>query len=138
MSIETLISVLVGISTGIITGLYTALIVARYQRFADLRGQVLRIIREIDFVHEGARVLFPRRKEVSDFSTIASDLLFLQHSEAADKLLKLSIEINETISYAINGSITIDSLTARFSSWQDTGRSLAPSKRQLFRLWSGL
>ncbi|WP_243385032.1 hypothetical protein [Geothrix alkalitolerans] len=138
MSAETLINLVVGISTGVATGLYSALIVARYQRFADLRAQLLKIIREIDTIHEGPHIIFPRRKEIPEFSSVACDFLFLQHRQAGDMTLRLSSEITTAMYLASNRKMDYESFSKSYSDWQDTCRNLAPSKKQLFQFWSGL
>lgn len=138
MNAETLISLLLGIPIGVISGLYSGLIVARYQRFADLRSQVLRVIREIDFIKEESRIAFPKRKDVPELFLVASDFLFLKHRRAGESTLKLASEINEALYLASNGNIDYEVFQARYSAWQDAGRSLGPSPIRLLRLWSGL
>jgi hypothetical protein len=138
MSTETLISILLGIPIGVISGLYSGLIVARYQRFADLRLQVLRVIREIEFTKEESRIDFPRRKGVPELVIVASDFLFLKHRRAGESTLQLASEIEEALYLASKGKIGYEVFHARYSGWQDAGRSLGPNPIPLLRLWSGL
>ena len=138
MSAETLISFLLGIPVGVISGLYSGLIVARYQRFADLRSQVLRVIREIDFIDEASRINFPRRKDVPELILTASDFLFLKHRRAGENTLRLASEITEALNLASKGKMEYEVFQVRYSAWQHAGRSLSPSPSRLLRLWSGL
>jgi hypothetical protein len=127
MSRETLIGLILGVPVEIISGLYSGLIVARYQRFADLRSQVLRIIREIDFVVETSHVKLLRRKDVPELSLIASDFVVLRHSKATKKTLCLQKEISETLYLASMGKVSYESLEKHYASWQDHARKLRPN-----------
>jgi hypothetical protein len=139
MSRETWTSLILGLilsfPVGVISGLYSGLIVAQYQRFADLRAQALQIIREIDFIEEGPKIIFPRRKDVPEFTTISSYLRFLGHSHAADQVLRLQSEIADVIYHASHGRMTFEPFSKCYVEWQKKGRSLKPSV--LWILWPG-
>ena len=89
MSADSILSLLLGIPIGIISGLYTGIIVTRYARFAELRNETLRIIRSIDFVHEAPNILVSNDQDVSKLALIASDLFFLSHRTAGEKVNEL-------------------------------------------------
>lgn len=138
MSSESLIALLLGVPVGIISGLYSGLIVARYQRFSDLRSQVLRIIREIDFIKENSRIDFPKRKDVPELTLIASDFFFLRHVRAGESTLRLQKEISEALYLASRGKISYETFESQYASWQDSGRRLRPNPIWLLRFWAGL
>lgn len=79
MSSDSVISLLLGIPLSIITGLYSGVILSRYVRFAELRNEVLRIVRAIDFIQEPGRVLISNDQDVAKLVLIAGDLYFLKH-----------------------------------------------------------
>jgi|ERR1039457_1700953 hypothetical protein len=136
--ITVILSLILSLPVGVISGLYSGLIVARYQRFSDLRTRVLRIIREIDFIQEGSKFVFPRRKEVSELFFIASDFFFLSHERAGEETLRLEAEITETLRKASRGGIDFEAFNSIYLSWQERGRHLGPSLVWILRLWGGL
>ncbi len=138
MTHEGLVSLILSIPLGIISGLYAGLIVARYQRFSDLRSRVLWLIREIDFMQEGSRMTFPKRKETPELLLISSDFRFLRHTQAADESLQLLKEIDESIYGASKGTLDYETFERRYSEWQDRGRNLGPNLFWILRLWGGL
>ena len=138
MSADSILSLLLGIPIGIISGLYTGIIVTRYARFAELRNETLRIIRSIDFVHEAPKILVSNDQDVSKLALIASDLFFLSHRTAGEKVNELSKNIPATNYEARSGRISIGEYGDRYSRWQTIARELPPSKRVIWSLWGKL
>ncbi|MCP5135224.1 MAG: hypothetical protein H6981_00270 [Gammaproteobacteria bacterium] len=138
MSKETILSLLLSVPIGIISGLYAGVIVARYQRFADLRLQAKKIILEIDFIWEDTKMVFPRRKEIPEFSTISSDLFFLGHKSAGTKVLEVCQDIQRSIMEASAGRVNSESFNQKYISWQREIRSLSPEMLPILRIWGGL
>ena len=138
MSNDTIFSLYLSIPIGLISGLYAGLVIARYQRFADLRLQAKKIILEIDYISEGTKMLFPHRQDTREFHIIASDLLFLGHTSAGIKMLEISQEIQQSISEAKSGTIDFKKFDEKYLSWQQSIRSLSPKMLQIMRLWGGL
>jgi hypothetical protein len=138
MSRENLIALILSVPVGIISGLYSGLLVARYQRFSDLRSQVLRIIREIDFVDQNSQINLPRRREVPELSLIAGDFIFLQHAKAGKRTLCLQKEISEALYLASIGKLDYQAFEKQHSCWQDAARRLRPNPICLLRFWAGL
>ena len=138
MSKETIISLLLSIPLGIISGLYAGVIVARYQRFADLRLQAKKVILEIDWNWEEDRMVFPRRTNVREFSTIASDLLFLGHKAAGTNVLEIQYSVTRTISEASDGRVNFEEFSESYGNWQYRIRSLAPQTFTILKIWGGL
>lgn len=137
---ETITNLIFSIPPGIISGLYAGIVVARYQRFADLRLQAKKIILEIEYLSDsnGNRITFTKRKDIPEFSIIGSDLLFLRHKKAADTILQLSKDVKSAIIKAEVGQIDLYSFSNDYQSWQVSIRSISPSPLQLLRLWGGL
>ena len=138
MTKETILSLLLSIPIGIISDLYAGIIVARYQRFADLRLHSKKLILEIDFIGEDTKMVFPRRKEIIEFSTIASDLLFLGHKSAAIKVLEISQDIQRNIAEASAGLVNVEFFNKKYGGWQYQIRSLSPEMIPILRIWGGL
>lgn len=138
MSADSLLSILLSIPIGVISGLYTGLIVTRYARFAELRNEALRIIRTIDFVHEAPKILVFNDQDISRLVVIASDLFFLSHRNAGEKVIKLSNDIQGTNKEARDGRVSIREYEDHYSRWQAVARDLPPSKRVIWRLWGKL
>lgn len=138
MSNETAISVLLSIPLGIISGLYAGLIVARYQRFADLRLQAKKVILEIDWIWEEDRMIFPSRDNVRELSAIASDLLFLGHKIAGTNVLEIQDSATRIVSKARVGRVNFEEFSESFTDWQYRIRSLAPQALPILKIWGGL
>jgi hypothetical protein len=138
MSKETIISLLLSIPLGIISGLYAGVVVARYQRFADLRLQAKKVILEIDWIWKEDRMVFPRRTNVREFSTIASDLLFLGHKSAGTNVLEIQHSVTRTISEASDGRVNFEEFSESYGNWQYRIRSLAPQTFPILKIWGGL
>jgi hypothetical protein len=138
MSIETIISLVLSIPIGIISGLYAGVVVARYQRFADLRLQAKKLILEIDWIWEDAKIAFPRRDNVREFTTIASDLFFLGHNDAGKNVLEIRDSVTRTMMEARAGKINCDGFSQSYGSWQYQIRSLAPHIYPILKIWGGL
>lgn len=138
MSQETILGLLLSIPIGIVSGLYAGIIVARYQRFSDLRLQAKQLILEIDFVWENKKMIFPRRNETSGFSTISSDLFFLSHKSAGSKILEIRQDIERNIAEASAGQISYELFHENYVGWQHEIRSLSPEMLPILRIWGGL
>jgi hypothetical protein len=138
MSKETIICLVLSIPLGIISGLYAGVVVARYQRFADLRLQAKKIILEIDWIWEEDKMVFPHRTNVREFSTIASDLLFLGHKAAGKNVLEIQDSVTRTISEARVGRISFEKFSDSYGNWQYRIRSLAPQMFPILKIWGGL
>jgi hypothetical protein len=138
MSREAWLALLVSLPIGVISGIYSGLIVARYQRFSELRSRVLRIIREIDFMPSDGRVAFLARQGVPELTFIASDFFFLKHTRCGEQTLGLQTKITEAICLGSAGKIDCKDFGKRFDDWQTAGRRLKPDAVQLLRLWGGL
>ncbi|MCX7069355.1 MAG: hypothetical protein NTW85_16935 [Methylococcales bacterium] len=135
---EIITNLVFSIPPGIVSGLYAGIVVARYQRFADLRLQAKKLILEIEFINHGNKIIFPKRKGIPEFDIIVSDLLFLRHKKAAETILQLSVDIRSAITRAEAGQIDINSFNNDYLSWQVSIRSISPSPLQVLRLWGGL
>jgi hypothetical protein len=122
----------------ILSGLYAGLIVARYQRFADLRLQAKKVILEIYYIHQDSKMTFPKRKSVPEFVIIASDLFFLKHKKAGIAINQLSTEIYSTINEAETGKMDCETFKKCYQSWQDSINNISPSLLQIIRLRGGL
>lgn len=135
MSIDSFVSLLLGIPIGLVSGLYTGLIVTRYARFAELRNEVLRVIRIIDFMENNGSVDIRHDQDVPKLHLIASDLLFLGHHAAGEQTLKLVQDMSNTNYSASRGKVSIQEYGKKYSEWQATARQLPGSKLVLWSLW---
>jgi len=128
-----LLSLILSFPVGVISGIYSGLIVAQYQRFADLRAKIGQLILEINFVEEGSKVIFPRRTDVSELDAIFRHLHFLGHHSAADQVLQLSNEIVDGIYRASRGMMSFESFDQKYGEWQQKQFGLKPSRFRI--LW---
>jgi hypothetical protein len=138
MSKDTVISLVLSIPLGIISGLYAGVVVARYQRFADLRLQAKKIILEIDWIQEEDKIVFPRRTSLREFSTIASDFLFLGHKAAGTNVLEIQASATRAISEARVGRFSFEEFSESYGNWQYRIRGLAPHMFPILKMWGGL
>jgi hypothetical protein len=138
MKCETLISLMLGIPIGVVTGLYSGIIVSRYSRFAELRNQLLRIIRTIDYMEEQSRVDITNDQDVGKIDIIISDLFFLKHKKAGEKMCSVLESIYRMKMLATSGKINVLQYEEYYLEWQKVVQSLTPNKFILFSLWSKL
>ena len=135
MSIDSVVSLLLGIPIGLVSGLYTGLIVTRYARFAELRNEILRVIRVIDFMEDNGSIDIRHDQDVPKLHLIASDLLFLGHHAAGEQTLKLVQDMSHTNYSAKHGKMSIHEYGEKYSEWQTTARRLPGNKLVLWSLW---
>jgi hypothetical protein len=138
MTFDTLLGLVLGIPVGLISGLYTGVITSRYVRFAELRTEVLRNIRTIDFMQEEAFIRISGANDLPKLHLVASDLLFLGHRKAGESVLSLLREIVETNYTASAGRMIVEEYGTLYSSWQDTARMLPANKWALWSFWGRL
>lgn len=138
MSKETIISLVLSIPLGIISGLYAGVVVARYQRFADLRLQAKKVLLEIEWFWEEDKIAFPHRNNVPEFSMIASDLLFLGHKTAGTNVLQIQYAVTRTISEARVGRVSPEEFNEKYRNWQYKIRNLSPQMSTILKIWGGL
>ena len=103
-------------------------------RFDALKNEMKRLILAIDFVGDEHEVHFRVRKDMGDFSSIASDFTYLGHRKAADVALSLSSEISSAVS--VNRK-TVDEIDTQYGDWQKRCRELRPNMKVIYspRLW---
>lgn len=138
MSSDLIISLVLGVPFSIITGLYSGVILSRYIRFAELRNEVLRIIRTIDFMQEIDRVLISNDHDVSKLALIVSDLIYLKHHKAAEIASAIRTDIDEISIHVRAGRLNVAAFEQNYSNWQNMARSLPPNRLVLWSLWSRL
>lgn len=134
LSLDTIVSLVLGVPIGLVSGLYTGLIVTRYTRFAELRNEVLRLIRTIEFMQNGEQIDIENDRNVPKLALISSDLLFLGHHKAGETITKLWTEMSKINYEAKHGRIGIVEYSKYYSDWQKLGRKLPGSKRVLWGL----
>ena len=127
-----------GVVVGLLSGVYAGLVVARYQRFADLRLQAKRLVLQAEYIWEGNKMFFLKKIDMSEFDIISSDFYFLNHRDSGDKMLSLISQITSSVFDAENGIIGFTEFDKKYLSWQKDIRSLKPNYWQLIKLWGGL
>lgn len=132
------ITFFLSIPIGLISGLYAGLLVARYQRFADLRLQTKKVILQIDYIWEDNHMVFPMRNATPELSQISSDLTYLGHKEAAEAVLSLWKDVDFQITGAQAGRVNYESFKFKYLEWQNNIRALSPRMRSIIKLWGGL
>lgn len=138
MTDETLLGVLLSIPLGIVGGIYAGIIVARYQRFADLRSEVLRVIRAIDFMDQDGQAQIKVNKDTTELLYIAGDFAFISHENAYKITATLNKEIADTNYQAVLGMVGYGEYSDQHKKWQQQTRSISPNPFVLLSLWSGL
>lgn len=132
------IAFILSIPIGIISGLYAGLVVARYQRFADLRLEAKKVILQIDFLWEHDHMEFPKRSETPELSRISSDLAYLGHKSASKAVLGLSQDVGCNVANARFGRLDFEAFNAKYLEWQQSIRELSPRPWSIIKLWGGL
>jgi hypothetical protein len=134
MSSESIISLFLGFPLA----LYGSVVFSRFSRFAELRNEVLRIIRTIDFMQEQSGVSITNVQDVPKLTLIASDLLSLKHREAAEVVSAIRSGIDEISMHAKIGRLNVSAFGQSYSNWQSMARELPPNKLALWNPWSKL
>lgn len=129
---------IIGLLLSLPLGLYGGVVISRYSRFAELRNEVLRIVRAIDFMQEGNKVNITNDQDISKLPLIVSDLLFLKHKEAAEVVSAMRSDIDEISMHAKIGRLDSSAFSQNFSNWQDMARNLPPNKLVLWSPWAKL
>ena len=135
---QTILQLLWDIPIGIVGGLYSGLILSRYVRFAELRNEVLRIIRNIEFIQKGSVVTIDGDEGLSKLVLISSDFFFLKHTKAAERVNLISSKIIESTYAARSGKIDSDEYQKLISDCQYLARTLPANKAVLWSLWGRL
>ena len=139
MSIDSFVSLLLGIPIGLISGLYTGLIISRYARFAELRNEVLRAIRRINFMQEETFIRIMHGSDIQGSLTlVAADLLFLVHRKAGAQVQSLAIEIAQVNQLAMTGQLIVEQYGSHYADWQERARELPPNMWVIWSLWGKL
>lgn len=126
-------SLFISVVTSVISGIYSGLIVARYTRFSDLRSEVLRVIRSINYMDEGNGIVsISGVSDLSKLHLVKSDLFFLKHIDAAHMISTLIDAINKTNIDASAGRLLIHDYEERYQKWQFIARTLSPQKKEIF------
>jgi len=131
---DTVISLLASIPIGIATGGYSSLIVAKYSRFANLKNEALRIIRGIEFIGNEEKLELSYAPKRENLSLIASELFFLGHREAGEKISEIDNDLSNKIYLAENGKIGIKEFESSYNSWQKSARTIFARKWPLLSL----
>lgn len=126
------------IIVGMLSGIYAGLIVARYQRFADLRLEARKIVLRIDFMDEESRIVLRNERGIEGFPIIASDLFFLRHRQAGEAVNGLWSKMSKVLYDAQHGKMDFATFCTEYAAWQKEVRSLRPNLWQLLRFKGGL
>ena len=138
MQSDTIISLILAVPIGIITGLYSGFIISRYIRFSDLRNQLIRIIRSIEYIQEENYVAIQNDQDVAKIPLIASDLFFLKHKNAGEIVTKLRSSIDQMKILAASGQIDVLAYDDSYKQWQTIVNNLTPNRAVLLSFWSRL
>lgn len=131
MSEETLLSLLLSLPIGVLSGLYSSLVVSKIARFSALRSESLRVVRGIQFIGEGNKILILGAENVGQLSLIAGEMRYLGHKHSGDLVSELFSAISGSNFEAEHGRISLDDYSKSFAAWQAKTRGLSPSFWQI-------
>lgn len=135
---ESVLTLIYGALIGILSGIYSGVIVSRYTRFAELRNEVLRIIRSIRYISEESKITITNDDNVSMLVLISSDLFFLKHKKSAERVNLISSQIIEASYKASYGKLNYDEYDKLILDCQFLARNLPATKAVLWSLWGKL
>lgn len=135
---QALLQLFLDVPVGILGGLYSGMIVSRYARFAELRNEVLRIVRSINYIQESSAVVISDDEDVSKLVLVSSDLFFLKHKKAAERVNLISSKIAESSYAARLGRVDSEEYGKLVTDCQYLARTLPPNKRVLWSLWGNI
>ncbi|MEA9885243.1 hypothetical protein VDG05_12965 [Xanthomonas campestris pv. raphani] len=123
---------LTNILVGVMTGLLSSWLVTKFARFSSVRGEALRIVKRIDYIWEMGPKFFNHESSSSDLFILASDLLYLGHGLAGDKLIAISQDLTQVLSDAQAGKLSYEDFDKRYNEFQSRVRLLLPTPLALF------
>lgn len=129
---------IIGLLLSLPIGLYGSVVISRYSRFSELRNEVLRIVRAINFMQEGNKVHITNDQDIAKLPLIVSDLISLKHGEAAEVVLAIRSDIDEISMHAKVGRLDSSAFAQNFSNWQSMARNMPPNKFVLWSPWAML
>mgnify|MGYP000901260433 FL=1 len=127
-----IINYVINILIGLFSGVYAGLIVARVAKFEELKNEAKRVVWGIDYV--SINDSNPNVTSTTDrtiFSAISSELYYLRHSNAGDKINQLSNIIDHTMRRPPN---YVDDMNKNYLTWQKIIRELRPDFKSIFTI----
>lgn len=134
MSAETIISLLLGIPIAF----YCSAVYGRIIRFSEIKREVLRIIRIVDFMQEGTGVVITKDEDISKLSLIISELLSLRHRKAAEEVSRICSDFHEVSIHAKIGRLDASAFGHSYSNWQSAANNLPPNWLTFWIPWPKL
>ena len=134
MSAEAILSLLLGIPIAF----YCSAVYGRISRFSEIKREVLRIIRSVDFMQEESGVVITNDAEIPRLTLVVSELLSLKHQKAAEEVSKIHSEFHEIGMHARIGRLDVSAFNQNYSNWQAAANSLPPNRLVLWSPWPKL
>lgn len=134
MSTEAIISLLLGIPIAF----YCSAVYGRVSRFAEVKREVLRIIRSVDFMQEEPGVTITNDEEIPKLTLVVSELLSLKHHEAAEEVAKIHSDFQEIGMHAKIGRLDASEFNQNYSNWQAAANNLPPNRLVIWSPWPTL
>jgi len=128
---------IVGTLIGAAFAFPSGVILARWQRFYQIRDDALRIIQMIDFVNEGGRVAFIRSPEVEKLTLLAGDFFRIRQSAAGEKLGMINQEIINYLYVTPAARSDYTAFERSYAEWQHTLRNLTGDAWGYLQMRSG-
>lgn len=132
MSEDTIISLLLGVPIAF----YCSAVYGRISHFSEIKREILRIIRSIDFMQEETGVVITNDEDVSKLSLISSELISLSHYKAAEEVSRICSDFYEVSMHARLGRLDTSAFGQSYSNWQSAVRNLPPNRLAFWRPWS--
>lgn len=134
MSSDTIFSLLLGIPIAF----YCSAVYGRISHFSELKREVLRIIRTVDFMQEENGVVITKDEEIPKLTLIVSELLFLKHRKAAEDVSRICSDFHEVSMHARVGRLDVLAFGQSYSNWQSAINNLPPNRIAFWSPWSKL
>lgn len=131
MSADTIIGLLLGIPIAF----YCSAVYGRISHFSEIKREVLRIVRMVDFMQEKAGVVITKDEEISKLPLIVSELISLKHSKAAEEVSKICSDFHEMSMHARLGRLSASTFGNCYSNWQTTANNLPPNRLAFWAHW---
>ena len=129
MSTEAIITLLLGIPITF----YCSAVYGRISRFSEIKREVLRIFRTVDFMQESKGVIITKDEEIPKLTLIVSELISLKHRKAAEEVSRICSDFHEVSMHARIGRLDVSAFGQSFSNWQSAINHLPPNR---FAFWS--
>jgi len=129
--VDIFLSLLIGVLSGVISGVYTGIICSKYAAIEEIKREVLRVIRRVEYVN-GRYIRGHQPKDIEPIFLASSELLGMGQTEAGKVMRTIYNKMREEFHQNDCGRTLTPDLIDNF---QPEVRLLKINKIKLLKFW---